>query len=655
MKRIQASVAILCCFVLVFPMVAQSPSTDSMGAREPMNGKWYDRLAYPYEKKEVPAVHFGNSPRIESLIRAGNIYLSLQDAIALALENNLDIELQRYGPKIAQTDVLRASAGSLLQGINTSVQPGPQGVTSGGTGVLSANSLLGSTSASSGSTTGGSFGGLSIQRIGSTIPNLDPVVASTIQWYHQSTPLSSSLVAGQNVLLTNSNAQNFSVTEGFLTGTNVQWTFNNSGAYQNSINNTFNPFRQGNMSIAVSQNLLQGFGLAVNNRNIRIAKNDLKVADLTFRQQVIETVSAIIGLYWDLVSYSENVKNKKEALAVAQKLYDDNKKQVEIGSLAPIEIVRAEAEVANNQQALTVAETQVLQQETILKNVLSKSGVANPLLAETHIIPTDRIPFPDIEPVQPIQDLVAKAMANRPELESAEIQIQNSRIGLTGLKSALLPTLSVYAIANDNGLAGQPNTVGMSPSLPPSIAQLLPGSSASPYFVGGTGTVLSQIFSRNFPDYGAGFSLSFPLRNRSAQADMIQTELNLRQQEISQRKQINQVRVDVQNAMIGVQQARAGYVAANKARVYSDEVLDAEQKKYELGASTIFLVVSAQRDLAQARWNEVVALSQYARAKVTLDQVAGQTLDRYDISIAEALRGQISRPPSPLPVLDMKP
>jgi outer membrane protein len=654
MKRIQAVLVIICSFTLVFPTMAQSPSPQSMGVQQPMNGRWYDRLAHPYEQKEVAPVNLSNSSRLDALVRAGNIYLSLQDAIALALENNLDIELQRYGPKIAQTDVLRASAGSLLQGVSTNVRRGPQGVNAGGSGVLSGAGLLGTTSA--GTTAGGSFGGLSIQRIGTSIPSLDPVVTSTLSWNHTSSPLSSSFVAGQNVLVSSSNTQNFGISKGFLTGTNTSLQFNNSGLFQNSPNNNFNPTRQGNMSISISQNLLQGFGIAVNNRNIRIAKNDVNVADLTFKQQVIETVSAVIGLYWDLVSFNENVKVKKQALGVAEKLYNDNKKQVEIGTLAPIEIVRAEAEVANNQQALTVAQTQVLQQETILKNALSKTGVASPFLADTHIIPTDHIDFPQVEPVEPIQDLVAKAMANRPELQTTNIQIENTKIGLKGLKSALLPTLSVFVTANNNGLAGQPNAVALPGTTVGGISTtpLTPvptTRTVNPFFLGGAGNVLSQIFSRNFPDYGAGFSLNIPLRNRSAQADMIQSELGLRQQEISQRQQINQVRVDVQNALIALQQARAGFLAANKARVYSEQVLDAEQKKFALGASTIFLVVSAQRDLAQAQSTEVSALSAYARAKVSLDQATGQTLERNLISFDEALSGHVSRPPTPPPAI----
>jgi len=633
--------------------MAQSPSPESMGVKRSLEGKWYDRLAEPYEQKEVPPISLSNSPRIEALMRGGNIYLSLQDAIALALENNLDIEMQRFGPRIAQTDVLRASAGSLLQGVSTATAPGPQGVNAGGSGVLAGVSQLG-TASTSGSTAGGSFGGLSIQRIGTSIPALDPTLTGTLGWYHQSSPLSSSYVAGQNVLVSNSNSQNFTLTKGFLTGTTAQVTFDNSGLFQNSPNNNFNPIRQGNLSIAFSQNLLQGFGVAVNNRNIRIAKNDIRIADLTFKQQVIVTVSAIIGLYWDLVSFNENVTVKKQALEVSQKLYNDNKQQVEIGTLAPIEIVRAEAEVASNQQALIVAETQVLQQETILKNVLSRTGVASAFLADAHIIPTDRIRVPDVEPVEPIQDLVAKAMMNRPELETTSIQVENTRIGLKGIKSALLPTLSVYAIANQNGLAGQPNTVGLSTQTIDVNGTLIPITTArtvNPYFLGGFGGVLSQIFARNFPDYGAGIQLSIPLRNRSAQADMIQAELNLRQQQLSQRQQVNQVRVDVQNAMIGLQQARANYVSAQKARIYSEQVLDAEQKKYTLGASTIFLVVSAQRDLAQAQSTEVGALSSYARAKVNLEQVTGQTLDRNSISIDEARRGQVARPPTPPPAI----
>jgi outer membrane protein TolC len=389
---------------------------------------------------------------------------------------------------------------------------------------------------------------------------------------------------------------------------------------------------------------LQGFGLAVNNRNIRIAQNNRQVADVVFKAQVITTVSAVIGLYWDLVSFNENVSVQRQAVALAQKLLDDNQKQVQIGTLAPIEVVRAEAQLATSQQSLTVAETQVLQQEMILKNALSRTGVASPSIADARIVLTDQIRIPEVETVEPIQDLMAKALQERPEVAQNAIQVANSKIGLQGTKSEMRPTLDLVGTFQNNGLAGQINPIpapaGQAPRNPATI---------SPFFIGGYSTVLAQLFQRNFPNYGLGFNFNVPLRNRTAEADMIRDQLSLRQLEIRQQQQINQVRLDVTNAVIAVQQARAGYNTAVKARILQQQTLDAEQKKYALGASTNFLVIQAQRDLATAESTEVTARSTYSKAKVQLDQAIGRTLEANNIQIDEAIRGRVSRAPSALP------
>jgi outer membrane protein len=327
---------------------------------------------------------------------------------------------------------------------------------------------------------------------------------------------------------------------------------------------------------------------------------------------------------------------RKQALALSEKLYSDNKKQVEIGTLAPIEIVRAEAEIASRQQDLTLSETSVLQQETIIKNALSRTGTSSPSVSEARIVPTDSLRLSTAEPVEPIQDLVELAMKSRPELKQTEINIENTKIGMIGNKSQLRPQLDVTGGFQNNGLSGQANILRAT-------------AIADPFFVGGFGNTLAQIFRRNYPDYNVGFSLSMPLRNRSAQADYIRESLQLRQAEIRQRQQLNQIRVDVQNAQIGVTQARARFLAAQKNRTLQEQTLDAEQKKYALGASTIFFVIQAQRDLATAQAQEVSAMAAYSRAKVQLEFVTGQTLKAHDINIGEAKKGKVSMVPASIP------
>jgi outer membrane protein len=579
-------------------------------------------ITRPYEPKAVPPVNLANTGRIESLLRNGKLYLSLQDAIALALENNIDIEVERYLFPLAQADLLRAQAGNSTQGIPTTTSAGSTG--------LSATSAQSFFLLSFTNGTANSFV--------SPNPNgYDPTINSTFQWGHITSPQQNTVTTGTTSLVTSSTVANVSVQENFPTGAYASLSFNNTNSDQNSYLNLFNPVTNSYLDLTVSQPLLQGFGLAVNNRPLRVAKNNLRAADIVFKQQVIVTVQTVVQAYWLLVSANEDVEVKRKALALSQKLYSDNQKQVDVGSLAPIEIVRAEAEVASDQQALVSSQTAVLQQETILKNALSRNGLANPAVSSARIATTDRIRIPATESPETIQALFTSAIDNRPELQQSRIQLENQKIVLTGTRNLMLPTLSAFGDLRNTGLAGDPNALS------------LPGTVQNPFFIGGYGSVLGQVFSRNFPNYSVGLQLSIPLRNRSAQANYATASVNLRQSELSVQKLINQIHVDVQNAYITVQQARAQYSAAVKSRILQEQTLDAEQKKYAVGASTPFLVIQAQRDLANAGGAEVVAEATYVQARLQLDVATGRELDVYNIEIDEAKKGRVSRAPGTLP------
>ena len=640
MKSLQSSIALFCVFLLLVPGAFGQQQVNMPGAvLAPKETHWYTPFTHKYTPFDVAPINLANSPRLESLIRAGNIYLSLQDAIALALENNLDIEVQRYGPRLAEANLLRAQAGGLLRGQTQSVSAGPSSAVSQLNG--------GSTSfTNSANSTGASSNGTIITSTGTSLPNLDPVFFTNYNWAHSTNLQSSSFASGTPTQIFNAGNTSVGIQQGFLSGTTATLGYTSQNLASNNVRSEINPVRTGNVNLQVTQRLLQGFGFAVNSRNIRIAKNSIRLNDLVFKQQVIAIVSSVINLYTDLVSFNENVKVNRQALALNEKLYSDNKKQVEIGTLAPIEIVKAEAEVASSQNALTQSETQVLQQETIIKNALSRTGVASPSVAEARIIPTDNLSIPDVEQITPIQDLVALALANRPEIAQTEVNIENTRIQLQGTKSQLRPSLDLVGSMQNNGIAGSPNTV-VAPIDPNTGMPIL--RIANPAFLGGFGNLFDQILSRNYPNYSVGFQLNIPLRNRSAQADLLNDQLSLRQGELNQRKQINQVRVDVQNAVIGLQQSRSQHQSAQKSRILQEQTLDAEQKKYALGASTIFFVIQAQRDLAQAKASEVSALSTYNRAKVSLYSATGQTLERYNVTLDEAIKGQVSRAPSALP------
>ncbi len=634
MKTLRESLAVLCLALTLTTSVGFAQKAPVFTTSFDKNTYW---LTKNYRPRDFDPVRQGNSNRLEQLLRAGKLYLSLQDAIALTLENNIDIEIQRYGPELAMIDYARAEAGGQIRGVTTNVTQGANSavnLVTGGFGTANGGQAAGG-GANSGSNTGTVF-----TVTGSAIPNLDPIWSTSFFKNKSSNPQTNSFVTGISALVVNSDQFNTSIQKQFLTGTTATVAYGSTKIASNSPNNDLNPFTRNNVQVSLSQRLLQGFGRAINNRNIRVAKNNLKVSDLTFKLQVITTVSSTINLYWDLVSFNQDVAVKQKAVDLAQKLYEDNKKQVEIGTLAPIEIVRAEAEVARTQQDLTVSQTQLLQQEAIIKNALSRNGIASPAVADARIVPTDQIRVPATEEVSQVKDLIEEAISKRPELEQTKINISNTKIGIAGSKSALLPSLDATASFTNNGLAGAVNSL-VAPGGRPRFVD--------PFFEGNYGTALAQLLRRNFPDYAVGFNLNIPIRNRAAQADYANDLLRLRQQELQEVRQVNSIRLELTNAVIGLQQARARHESAVKSRRLQEQTLEAEQKKYALGSSTIFLVIQGQRDLATAQGVEVTALANYSRARNTLDVSTGRLLEVNSVDIEEASKGVVAKAPSQIP------
>lgn len=581
----------------------------------------------------VAPARLSNSPRLESLVAAGNLYLSVPDVIALVLENNIDIAIQRFGPYLAHEALRRTQGGGAIRSVGTPIYPGPTSVSTLGVNVSSVGL------AESGGV--GSGGGI-VVGYGTTPPSLDPLLYVSAQFQHSTVPESNELVAEVSPLVDDSRTYVIEYGQQFVTGTAAYLTFVSQRNSYNSPAFVLNPNTQGYLDLYVTQNLLQGFHMAVNNRYIRISKNNQKVTDLQVKLQVITTISAVLNLYWDLVSFNEDVRIKEQALATAQKLYEDNKKQVAIGTLSAIEVTRAAAEVSAAKENLLIAQTNVAQQETVLKNALSRNGIASAWLDDVHIVPLDQIVVPEKEDLKPIGELVEQALDKRPEIERTRINIQSTVINMAGTKDALLPTLQAFLELTNNGLTGSVN----------SLANGTAGV-ADPYVVGGYGNLLGQIFRRNYPNYSAGFSLNIPFRNRVQQADYVADELALRQGELQLQRTISQVRVDIKNAVIELQQARARYETAVATRKLAEQSLDAEQKKFQFNESTIPLVVQAQRDLAADQSAEVQAMANYTHAKIAFDEAVGQTLDVNGISMEEAASGHVARQ-SALPDLGSK-
>lgn len=613
-----------CLLIFLAPAIAPGQSSE-VSITEPTLPPVVGPLLRPFhmERRIVAPAKLTNTPRLESLIRGGNLCLSVQDVIALVLENNLDIAVQRYAPYLSREVLRRAEGGGFLRSVDTPIFPGPVSVSLAGVSV-NTNGLAGGAGVGSG-------GGIVIQ-IGPTPPNLDPYLFAYANFVHLTTPLSNTILS-QTTALTNDLRQ-FEIGYGrqFLNGTTGQLTYYSSHSHVNSPANLLNPATTGYLDLYVTQNLLQGFGIAVNNRNIRVARNNTKVSTLQLKRQVITTISAVLNLYWDLVSFNEDVRIKEQALATAQKLYEDNKQQVALGALPGIEVTRAAAEVSSSKEDLLIVQTNVAQQETILKNALSRNGVATPSLDEVRIIPLDRIVVPASEDLKPTAELIEYAKANRPEIEQTRINLESSRINLQGSRNALFPNLQAFADLTNNGLSGPVNPLYNGSGGPP-----------DPYFVGSYGNLVSQILRRNFPNYSFGFSLNIPFRNRAAQADYVTDQLSLRQSELQLQRALNQVRVDVKNAVIGLRQARARYETAVAMRELAEQTLKAEQQRFQHGVSDVALVVQAQRDLALDQSAEVQAMANYTHARIAFEEAVGITLDTNHISFEEARSGRVRR------------
>jgi outer membrane protein len=587
-------------------------------------------LLKPYQQIHIDEPVITNSPRLQQFIHDGKLALSLEDAVELALENSLDIGVQRYYPWIADASILKAKAG--------------------GSGYATPGGLFASSTA--------------------FLPSFsyDPTVTSTILIDDRSTPVNNPLISGTGAagvatlttLQTHTTAFNNQFSRGFETGTNLTASWNNSRTSSTSTANLFNPAVQSTLTIGFTQALLNGFGIAVNTRNIRIAKNNRKIADWAFAQQAITAVTNTITAYWELVFARANVKVDEQALTVSQKLYSDNKKQLDAGTMAPLDVTRAQSEVATDRQNLIVARTVQLQDEQILKNAITKDPLA-PDVVNVEIITTDQPTQPAVIENPSFEDSIKEAFEKRPELQEQLYNLKNADIDIQATRNALLPTLTLSGQYSSVGLAGNAPIKGNAILVPDTKLPIL-DENGNPVLVNGVPifepesqtpvmgtkqqgfpTAQSQIFHNRFPDYSAQLTLSLPLRNRSAQADSARAILTQRQQEMSLQQLKNAALLDVRNTYIALTQDRAQVDAASEARQLQQETFDAEQKKYRLGASTVYNVILTQRDLIAAQGTELRALANLEEAKANYERALGRTLEVNHVTIADAKSGEVER------------
>jgi outer membrane protein len=608
----------------------------------------------PYTPRHVAEPNLANTARIDELMHDGKLYLSLNDAIALALENNLDVAIARYNLNIADTDVLRAKAGASILGVNAGVILNTPG---GGVGGIGANSgaSTGGTSLGAGGVGAGTNGLVSSTLgFGPVITSFDPFITGTLQEDHAES-VSSSLFNGVPVLAQNTGTVNFSYNQGFNWGTNLVVGFNNSRVTSNVPFNTYSPVINSSLRVQVTQHLLQGLGFPANTRFIHIAKNNRELSDVAFRLQIIDSVDQIENIYWDLVFAYENARVQNESLSFAQKTLSDTKKQVEIGSLAPIETVRAQSTVAQDQQLVTTAQTNLQLQQLLMKNALTRT-LKDPRLATAEVIPTSTMDVPAQEAVVPTEDLINEALRHRAELVESRIDLNSRDYSNKAVRSALLPTLDLFAYYAGSGLGGSQSpdnlcanqTAGQrqlgfcaGPNPDDQNRTLIPPVGATS--IGGT---WNQLVNSTAPDKGVGLQLNIPLRNRAAQAVQIRSELEYRQAQMRLQQIENQVGIEIRNAQYAVQQNRASVDSAKAAVELGHQSLDAEQKKYQFGTSTNTLVLQYQSQLATAESTLVNALVAYEKSRVELERATGQLLDHIGVSIDEAARGQVTHLPN---------
>ena len=588
----------------------------------------------PYVARQVAEPTFGNTSRIQSLLKDGKIMLSLSDAITLALENNLDLAIARYNLPIAETDVVRANSGAEIRGVATGLVQGTPGGGIGGFGTGASGAGAGGTSGGAGGAGTGASGLVeSTLGTGAPIQPYDPTLTANLRIEHGTFPLSSNVLSGAVPFLQqNTGVANFNYAQAFHTGTSMSVEFDNLRSTDNTTTSTLVPQVQSGFRFTVKQRLLSGFGFGPNTRFIRIAKNNREISDVAFRDQVVATVSQIQNIYWDLVNAYEDVKVKERSLALANKTLEDDRQQVKLGSMASIEVMRAESEVAARNQDLLLSQNELQLQELLMKNAVTRD-LSDQAIAAAPVIPVDTMKISDHEIVTPVQDLIRDALTHRPELVEARIDLHNRDISRKSASNAMLPAVDLVAWYGASGLAGLQNP--NNPLLPPDS---IPRS--------GFPNAFATLFRNNFPDYAVGFNVTIPLRNRTAQADEIRSQLEYRQAQLRLQQLQNQIGIEVRNAQFALQQNRARVTTARKARDLAQQSLEIEQKKYALGASTSYQVLQLQRDLAQTESNLVAAMSAYEKSRVELDRVTGLTLSRLGIEIEDAETGRVKAMPN---------
>ena len=598
-------------------------------------GRLWGNPINAYRPTTIDKANFANSVRLGDLVKDGKIYLSLSDAIALAIENNFDIAIARYNLDIADTDVLRSRTGQVPLGVNTGIVNNTLG---GSSSTLTAGGGPGGTTVGSGGAGSGTQGlSLTTQGAGPNPELLDPSVGASIELQRQETPQQSVLspAASQNT-----DTYNFTYNQGFVTGTALTVTFNNERLTTNNPLFSYSPLLSASFTATVTQHLLQGAGIWVNKRFMYQAINTRRITDSSFRQQILFTVNQVENIYWVLVSAYEDEQAKEHQLEQSTKLDNDDKRQLEIGTVAPLQVVSDDSAVAADKQALMSSENNLNYQQLIIKQAIARN-LNDPALVAAAVIPTDRVSLEEIsEEKQPVEELVQEAFKQRPELEQAVLQLKNNEITLKGARNALLPVLDGFAFygATASGGAQSPDCLNVFSAS---------GGACPPNFVPsiGYGSTLNNLVNSSGPNKGVGFTATLPIRNRAAQAQQARSLMEYRQAELHLEQLYTEIRMQVVNQQLALANDRAQVLSAMASEDYARQSLDAENKKLELGASTTANVLLMQRNLATAENTLISDKAAYAQVRAGLYQTLASTLQHYGINLNEAATGAVSAAP----------
>jgi outer membrane protein len=590
-------------------------------------------LVRSYQAPTVPPIRLSDSGRLQGLIRAGVLYLSVEDAIVLALENNIDLEIARYGPILADWNLERAEAGGALPGVPSGAAQA--GAVAAGQGVSGSQQSAGVTAGGPPPT--GTSTNATISQIGPIAQTLDPIVQETTTFSHISSPQFNTTQSGNPLLILNTHAYTGSYQEGFLFGGNVTASYSDHYLKENAATDFLNPSVAPTLGVTFRQNLLQGLGAAVNGRQIEVSRINRAISDLSFQAQVSNTVATVLAQYYSLAADYADQRAKRQAVEVAQQLYQDAQRREQLGAASALDVTVAQSQLASAQSDLVIAETNFQQGQLQLKVLLGRRGALDPLLDNVQVLPLNRIEIPAEDEVAPVPDLIREAFANRPDLAINAANLKSQQVSAIGTSNGTLPTLQVFGSMTQAGLAGTQR--GQAPQ----------------NFVGGIGTALGQVFRRDFPSQLVVPVFVAQIHDRMALADNAIDQLQIRQTELSNQKDSNQVQVEVQNYVIGLRQARVRYQAAVRNRVLQQQLFSSEQEKLSLGASTASDVIQIDRDFVNAQTAEISAEASYVQARIALDQAVGRTLTANHVSIQEAKTGVVARPSALPPTLPKEP